>query len=147
MASLNFNVLSKPNVTDTKFTYSDIHLDFNEPIKRDVKADYDEAAIKNSLVNLFNTLPGQNLLNPEYGLNLLQYLFTPASESIANLIGQNILKQIGRHEPRVTVSNVNVEVNSDEQTYIITLSIIILPLNKNINIYGLLTQNGFSLLK
>ena len=46
MASLNFNILSKPNVTNTTFTYSDLHLDFSNPVKRDVQADYDEAAIK-----------------------------------------------------------------------------------------------------
>ena len=147
MASLNFNILSKPNVTNTTFTFSDIHLDFPVLIERDVKADYDEGAIKNSLVNLFNTLPGQNLLNPEYGLNLMQYLFQPASQSMANLIAQTILKQIGIYEPRVRVQNVNVDVNPDEQLYTITLSILVLPLNKNINIYGLLTQNGFTLLK
>lgn len=147
MASINFNILSKPNVTNTTFTYSDIHLDFADPVERDVKADYDESAVKNSLINLFNTLPGQNLLNPEYGLNLMQYLFQPANQSVANLIGQTILKQIGIYEPRVRVQNVNVDVNPDEQLYTITLSILILPLNKNINIYGLLTQNGFSLLK
>jgi phage baseplate assembly protein W len=121
-------------------------LDFSNPVKRDVQADYDEAAIKNSLVNLFNTLPGQNLLNPEYGLNLNQYIFLPASQTVANLIGQNILKQIGIYEPRVRVKNVNVDVNPDEQLYTITLSILILPINKNINIIGLLTRNGFSIL-
>jgi phage baseplate assembly protein W len=146
MASLNFNILSKPNVTNTTFTFSDLHLDFSNPVKRDIQADYDEAAIKNSLVNLFNTLPGQNLLNPEYGLNLNQYIFLPASQTVANLIGQNILKQIGIYEPRVRVQNVNVDVNPDEQLYTITLSILILPINKNINIVGLLTRNGFSIL-
>jgi phage baseplate assembly protein W len=146
MASLNFNILSKPNVTNTTFTYSDLHLDFSNPVERDIKADYDEAAIKNSLTNLFNTLPGQNLLNPEYGLNLIQYLFQPANQSTANIIGQTILKQIGIYEPRVRVKNVNVDVNPDEQLYTVSLSILILPINKNINIIGLLTRNGFSIL-
>lgn len=146
MASINFNILSKPNVTNTTFTYSDLHLDFSDPVERDIKADYDEAAIKNSLINLFNTLPGQNLLNPEYGLNLLQFIFLPASQTVANLIGQTILKQVGIYEPRVNVKSINVDVNQDEQIYTIDLSILILPLNKNINIIGLLTRNGFSIL-
>lgn len=146
MPSLNFNVLSKPNVTNTTYTYSDVHLDFSNPVERDIKADYDEAAIRNSIVNLFNTLPGQNLLNPEYGLNLLQFLFTPASESTGRLIGEKILKQIGIFEPRVAVRNVNVKVNIDEQMYTITLSIVILSTNKSINIEGLLNRDGFTLL-
>ena len=75
MASINFNVFKKPEVTTNKYLYSDLHLDFTNPINNDVKADYDMSAIKNSVVTLFNTLPGQNLLNPEYGLNLMQYIF------------------------------------------------------------------------
>ena len=53
MASLNFNLLRKPDITTNKYTYSDLHLDFLIPIERDIVADYDETAIKNSIVNLF----------------------------------------------------------------------------------------------
>jgi phage baseplate assembly protein W len=133
-------------VANTTYQYADLQLDFSNPVERDIKADYDEAAIRNSIVNLFNTIPGQNLLNPEYGLNLVQFLFTPASDLNARLIGEKILKQIGIFEPRVTVKNVNVDVDIDNQTYTITLSILILPLNKSINITGLLDREGYTLL-
>jgi phage baseplate assembly protein W len=146
MASLNFNVLKKPSVTINKYTFSDLHLDFTNPVKRDIAADYDEGAIRNSIVNLFNTIPGQNLLNPLYGLNLVQFLFTPASDTNARLMGDKILKQISNYEPRVTVENVNVDVNPDEQMYTITLSIIMSALNKKATIAGILTSNGFTLL-
>ena len=146
MASLNFNLLRKPDITTNKYTYSDLHLDFLIPIERDIVADYDETAIKNSIVNLFNTMPGQNLLNPDYGLNLLQYLFEPASDVIAQLIGDRIFKGIKVYEPRVTISGINVEVNIDEQMYTVTLSMFVPSLNSNISITGALTKNGFNLL-
>lgn len=147
MASLNFNLLRKPDITTNKHTYSDLHLDFLIPIERDIVADYDEAAIKNSIVNLFNTAPGQNLLNPIYGLNLSQFLFEPANDLTGRLIGEKIAKQIGNYEPRVTVDNINVEVNPDEQLYTITLSIIMIAINKAVNITGNLTNTGFTLLR
>ena len=146
MASVTFNNLQRVDILNTKKLYSDLHLDFTNPVQRDIVADYDEAAIKNSLVNLFNTLPGQNLLNPVYGLNLLQYVFEPASDINAQRIGETILKGVSTYEPRVTVTNIHVNVDIDEQLYTITLSIAIPQLNKNITIPGMLNKEGYSLI-
>ena len=146
MASVTFNNLQRVDIPNTKKLYSDLHLDFTNPVQRDIVADYDETAVKNSLVNLFNTLPGQNLLNPIYGLNLLQYVFEPASDINAQRIGETILKGISTYEPRVTVTNIHVNVNIDEQLYTVTLSIVIPQLNKTITIPGMLNKEGYSLL-
>ena len=147
MASLVFNSLSqKLGPTSNKFTYADLHLDFADPVKRDIETDYDVHAIKNSIVTLFNTIPGQNLLNPPYGMNLLQYLFEPASTSVAQFIGDTIYKQLKLWEPRVTILNINVGVDIDAQTYTVSLSISIPTLNNNLTVTGTLTKNGFTLL-
>jgi len=147
MASLVFNTLAPSfRITTDNHIYSDLHLDFSSPVKRDVTSDYDLAAINNSIVTLFNTMPGQNLLNPDYGLNLLQYLFEPASDVIAQLIGDRIFKGIKVYEPRVTIQGINVEVNIDEQMYTVTLSMVVPSLNSSISIAGSLTKNGFNLL-
>jgi len=146
MASITFKNLQKVETVNNKRRYSDLHLDFANPVKRDITADYDETAIRNSLVNLFNTLPGQNLLNPLYGLNLLKYVFEPASDINAQRIGESILKGISTYEPRVSVTNINVVVNIDEQLYTVTLSIAIPQLNKNIQIPGILNREGYTLL-
>ena len=146
MASLNFIGLQKVQVTNKKYQYIDLHLDFSNPIVRDLQTDNDEAAIRNSIYNLFNTTPGQNLLNPNYGMNLIKYVFEPASPSIGREIGNTILKNLSNFEPRVVVNNVNVEVNPDEQMYIITLSIGIPQFNQNIKIPGILTKTGYTFL-
>lgn len=146
MASLNFIGLQKVQVTNKKYQYVDLHLDFSNPIVRDLQTDNDEAAIRNSIYNLFNTTPGQNLLNPNYGMNLVQYLFEPATPSVGREIGNTILKNLSNFEPRVVVNNVNVEVNPDEQMYVITLSIGIPQFNQNIRIPGILTKTGYTFL-
>ncbi len=132
-------------------TYSDLHLDIVEDKSatntalRDIKADYDLAAIKNSLRNLFNTTPGQKLLNPAYGLSLMQFLFEPVSQSISTLIGDTILKGLNQYEPRVIVERIYVNGIPDDNSYIITLIISIPSLNiLQVNIDAQLNNTGFS---
>jgi phage baseplate assembly protein W len=145
MPSITFNGLQKVT-SKTNNSFVDVKLDFNNPIQRDVSASYDGEAIANSLTNLFNTIPGQNLLNPQYGLNLLKYVFEPATDTTAYLIGKTIMDQVPNFEPRVIVQNVNIDVNADEQTFTIVLSILIPAINKQIKIPGTLTKNGYTLL-
>jgi len=146
MPSISFNGLQKVIVTNT-YTYSDLHLDFSNPISKDLQADYDAAAIKNSIYSLFNTMPGQSLLNPLYGLDLTQYLFEPVNETNARNIGNAIVNGLSLYEPRVTVSNVNITLNLDEQTYYIDLNIIMPYLNNQaVNIPGTLSKTGYTIL-
>jgi phage baseplate assembly protein W len=145
MPSLTFTGLQKVQLTTKNYTYSDLHLDFTNPIVRDIAADFDENAIRNSIYNLFNTVPGQNLLNPEYGLNLVKYLFEPLNEYNGRLIGNAIIDGLSTYEPRVVVNNIDIQINEDEQTYYITLSIAIPILNAQLQIPGTLTKTGFIL--
>jgi len=146
MPFISFNGLQKVTVTNT-YTYSDLHLDFSNPINKDLQADYDAAAIKNSIYSLFNTMPGQSLLNPLYGLDLTQYLFEQVNETNARNIGNAIVNGLSLYEPRVTVSNVNITLNPDEQTYYIDLNIIMPYLNNQaVNIPGTLSKTGYTIL-
>jgi len=147
MASITFNGFRKNEITTNRYLYSDLHLDISNPVVRDFEADYNETAIKTSIITLFNTLPGQNLLNPDYGLNLMQFLFLPASNTVGRSIGERILKNITIYEPRVKVQNIDVQVNPDEQMYTITLSMLMPSLNKTVKIDGTLDKTGFTLLR
>lgn len=143
MPSLTFSGLQKIQLTTNRYSYSDLHLDFTNPIAKDLTADYDEVAVKVSIFNLFNTVPGQNLLDPLYGLNLVQYLFEPISEINGRGIGNSIVEGINTYEPRVVIKNVDIEMNEEEQTYYITLNIEIPLLDSTIRITGQLTKTGF----
>ena len=90
MASIKLNsLIDSPAKSNKGYKYNDLHLDFtpvyysppygaytqnNELLRNqeivDIVADYDLGAIRNSLVNLFTTIPGQKILNPLFGLNL-----------------------------------------------------------------------------
>jgi hypothetical protein len=94
MPTIIFNDYKKPIDAEFKKLFRDLKLDIPNPLTSDFKMDYDENAIRNSLVNLFNTLPGQNLLIPEYSLNLLKFLFEPVTEFTGKLIAQEIMEKL-----------------------------------------------------
>jgi phage baseplate assembly protein W len=155
VATIKLQTLSKPAITSSPFTYSDLHLDLryqylinNElnrlPEVKDIAVDYDLAAIKNSIINLFTTIPGQKILNPFFGLNLVQFIFEPCDEYTAQLIGQQIQAGITTFEPRVILTKIQVIANPDQQNYQITLVINIPTLNTSgLQIVGTLSQSGF----
>jgi len=114
--------------------FVDLHLDYQVqqifntslgyPIEgNDLRVDYDESAIKNSLINLFNTKKGQRFLFPAYGLDLHQYLFEAITKSNAQTIGTNIVNSIETYEPRVKVLNVNVSPDEEANLYDITIAL------------------------
>jgi len=155
VASIKVQSLRKPVDTYQGFTYSDIKMDLafdytrnnellkNKEIKDSINSlDYD--AIRNSIFNLFTTVPGQKILNPVFGLNLAQYLFEPVSQNNGYLIGQEIVEGINRFEPRINVENVNVVVNQDQQEYNITLTVSVPRIaNSSFRLIGTLSNSGF----
>ena len=115
-----------------QYIFKDLHLDFektsifdvnlNRRIQgNDLRSDYDSQAIKNSLKNLFNTLPGQRFLFPLYGLDFYQWLFEPITNENAQIIGETIIQTIERFEPRVRVVSCNIIPKPDDNEYDITI--------------------------
>jgi phage baseplate assembly protein W len=157
MAAINFSGLEasvRPN-----YIYRDFHFDLeggniasNNNLYRseqttDIMSKFDEGAITNSLINIFNTMPGEKILSPGFGLYLKRYLFDPVSVDIAENIGDDIVSGIERYEPRVRLDDVSVLANIDTNEYVINLTITIPPLNiSQKQLPGLLNQNGFSFL-
>lgn len=95
----------------------------------DIKASFDLVAIGNSLVNLFNTLPGQRFLFPEYGLDFRQFLFSPITVENGELIGRKIYNGIKTYESRVNPLQIKVQADEDNNQYNITAILQIPVLN------------------
>ena len=132
--SINLNILNykKPLNETTHVVYRDLHLDIKQKYTNnnqfhkkeeitDIVSDTNENAIKNSLFNIFSTTPGQKILNPEFGLNFEQWLFTNMSDNAALVITQTIYSQIQRWEPRITLNDVSVIPNYEQNEYNITI--------------------------
>ena len=123
-------------------TFSDLHLDIETDssnyggpntatnvISNDIKVSLDEAAIGNSLTNLFAANHGDFVLVPKYGANLSKFLFEGISKARGEAIGKHIHQQIDRWEPRVAVERIVVKGNLDRQEYEIAILLTIPALN------------------
>ena len=136
-------------------TYIDLELDLkidytrnsslnNINEQKDIRADYDINAIKNSIFNIFTTIPGQKILNPIFGLNLYFYLFNGISYNNGKMLGETILKGLTRYEPRVTVDNINITTDIENQQYTIDMILSVPTLNINgLEVKGTLSESGF----
>lgn len=157
MANITIKSLAQKPVVKAGYTYSDLKLDLtfdylnnNELLKRkqikDSVNSLDYDAIKNSLVSLFITIPGQKILNPYFGLNLSKYLFEPVSESIATSIASDITSGIATYEPRIKIKNLVVGYSNENQHYIISLNIVVPQINNQaFKLVGTLSNSGFFL--
>jgi hypothetical protein len=133
MANVNI-AFPKVEKVNNNFTFSDLHLDLqinqlvtNEAAKKvqqqDIVADYDLGAIRNSIINIFLTSPGDKLLNPVFGIDLRDYLFEGVTDTIALSIYNDIYNNITRFEPRITLNNLQVIPDYNNHQYTINMSI------------------------
>lgn len=140
---------------DRVYTYSDLELDLiidytknsalnNIREQSDIRTDYDINAIKNSIFNIFTTIPGQKILNPTFGINLLYFVFTGITTSNARSLGDIVLKGINKYEPRVNVDNINITTDIENQTYTIDMILSIPTLNiTGLEVKASLAESGF----
>ena len=86
MASIKFDNLKKnSSLINQDYTYSDLHYDIvMDGKQRDIVLDYDDQAIKNSLIRIFNTIPGERFLFPKC-LILLGRVWTASKSVVLNI--------------------------------------------------------------
>lgn len=68
----------------------------------------DEVNVHNSLEVLLATLPGERIMQPQYGCSLEDFLFEPITTSIITRMTDRIEQAIISFEPRVRVLNVSI---------------------------------------
>jgi len=141
-----------------KYLYKDVLLDlkpeysynaqFNKQERlKDIDVLYDVEAVKNSIVNCFLTIPGQKILNPLFGMDLRSYVFEPVNNYTTELIRHDITDRLPKMEPRITIENVSVEANIDEQQYDIIMQINVPSLDVyGLSLEGKLNNNGYTLI-
>jgi phage baseplate assembly protein W len=145
--SLNEGYLYKDLALDLNPAYSYNNQLNRKEFLKDVQASYDIEAVKNSIVNIFLTSPGDKILNPTFGIDLKRFLFEPVDEFISEIIRDDIETKLPLMEPRVVVDNVKVDADEDENQYNIDIQIDV----PTLSIYGLsiksrLNSNGYTIL-
>jgi len=107
-------------------TWVDLDLELTKKNNGDVREFTYIDAIYSSLANIFETLRGSRRMLPEFANNLHGMLFEPIDEDTAEIIGEVLLDSIDRWEPRIQVTNININPKYDQNTYEITLTFYII---------------------
>lgn len=140
------------------YLYKDLSLDLENQVYlnsqlnrkeylKDIQAFYDVNAVKNSIRNAFLTSPGEKILNPTYGVDLRRYIFEPINDFTSESIREDIESKLPRMEPRISIQNLQVIPDEDNNTYYINMQINV----PTLDIYGLsikseLNSTGYTVL-
>ena len=152
---INLNILEPSRNQTESVIYRDLSLNMQTGIVKgnnaespenlkDLKTSTNFQAIKNSLINLITTFPGQKILNPEFGMYFGDLLFLPVSKARGISIGETITNSIAGFEPRININLVEVIADITKQEYELNIEITVPEFNnQSISIGGRLNRSGF----
>lgn len=73
----------------------------------------DDTSLRDSMINILLTRPGERLMRPEFGAGLQNFIHQPNNISTRQLMADTIARALKRWEPRLVLEAVNV--TPDEQ--------------------------------
>jgi phage baseplate assembly protein W len=102
MAKKQFYGIKYPFISQDEENY---FLDLNKDIK---------SKIKSLLIHVVFTPKGQKIRDPEFGTNLIKFIFDPDDGETWENIKEEIRKQISFYLPQVTFNNININHATDD---------------------------------
>ena len=154
MAKIKLDILKGVDRPTTSI-YTDLKLDLQigknlyDELQReyqsfDIETDNNLAAIRNSFISILTTSPGEKILAPTFGINFGDLLFLPVSKDRGTIIGEAIVENVRRFEPRITILSLEIIANEDKQDYTINFVFTIPQFNdQKFSIKGDLSSSGF----
>lgn len=76
----------------------------------------DEKLIKNDLLQLLLTSPGERVMRPDFGTPLRGYIFESVTPTSLIVLKEEILQAINKYEPRVDIIAMNFVDESEKNT-------------------------------
>jgi phage baseplate assembly protein W len=81
-----------------------------------------EADIRQAIMIILGTAPGERVMRPEFGCGIHQYVFAPNNTHTAGLIRFQVEDALNRWEPRISLESVVVERDpADVATLLISI--------------------------
>ena len=103
-------------------SFKDISLSFEpHPITKDLPILKNANAIRRSVRNLVQTIPGERFFNPILGSSVYDSLFDLMDFGTSNLIEQEIVTTLRNFEPRVNNVRVRVSARADQNNFDVTI--------------------------
>lgn len=108
-------------MADNTKIYSDLDFKWRKLTNGDVSKVFDEAAINQALLSLFNTIKGERFFNLTFGSRLPFLLFEPFDSLTAQRIVEDIQESVRVWEPRVEITDLDIDMDFDKQIYTVTM--------------------------
>ena len=95
------------------FQFTDFDIDLNKnPFNDDISIVRDRDAIRQSIMNIVLTVPGEKRFNDDFGVGLRTRLFELYTPLTQKKIERDIVGAISRLEPRAKVTSVDLQEDS-----------------------------------
>jgi len=132
----DYNVTGQVSaIVSRRKQYTDLDLSLiPHPNKKDIIPLTDVDAVRNAVKNLVLTSPYERPFQPELGSKIKSLLFELADPNTEFLLTTYIKDVIKNYEPRVNQVYVNVEDDSDNNAYYITISFNVISVNSTTDI-------------
>ncbi len=75
----------------------------------------DQTAIKSDLMHLILTRKGQRLYNPDFGTDLLKFIFEPDDGMSLNNIKEEITNVVKKYLPKLQITSIDVVQSPDSE--------------------------------
>ena len=99
-------------------TFKDLNITFKpHPVTGDLIIKKDDAAIKQSVVNLLLTSKGERPFQPNLGSDIRNLLFEPLDAATAGQISRNIRDVLLNYEPRIRILDIEVLANYEQNGF------------------------------
>lgn len=74
----------------------------------------EESSVRQSILLLMSTRPGERVMRPDYGCDLQQLAFSPNDNTTAGLAVHYVRQALARWEPRVDVLGIDASPSEEE---------------------------------
>jgi uncharacterized protein len=78
-----------------------------------------EEKIRQSIVLILSTAPGERQMRPEFGCGLYDLVFQPNTENLRTLVQSRVYDALVRWEPRIDVLDVRVETPPEARNFLL----------------------------
>lgn len=93
-----------------------------------------EEEIRESLILLFSTRPGERITYPDFGCEIHELILDTQSAALKSRIDTAIRNAVLRFEPRIDVENINVDFDEIEGIAFVGMEYVIRKINVRTNI-------------
>ncbi|HWA89859.1 MAG TPA: GPW/gp25 family protein [Rhizomicrobium sp.] len=81
----------------------------------------DDLAIRQAIVLLLTTIPGERVMRPDYGCPLHRLMFAPNDATTAGLAIHYVRQSLLRYEPRIEIVSLDAHADKDDGALLVVL--------------------------